>query len=254
MSDFVKIIGVTEDSYDTKTFEFHWDEKASPGQFVMVWIPGMEEIPMSLSKTGRIKSITVKAIGESTGKLHELSFGDSIRIRGPYGSGFDLKKSKKMLIIGGGVGTAAIMPAVKETSADTIIGGRTDKDIIMDDMAKKYAKNVWFSTDDGSRGFHGNTVQLMKERLSEGDYDMILACGPEIMLYYIYKECVELDLDCQLSLERHMKCGAGLCGCCVIDDMRVCKDGPVFSKEQISKMTDFGIARRDECGRLVKFR
>jgi len=252
MSDTVRVIDIVDDAHDTKTFEFQWDEKVSPGQFIMVWVPGMEEIPMSLSKTSRIKSITVKKIGKDTQKLHELRLGDPLRIRGPYGKGFDLKKSKRMLIIGGGVGTAAIIPAVKETGADTIIGARTDKDIIMDDVAAKYVKNLWIATDDGSRGFHGNVVQLMKEKVFENRYDMVLACGPEIMQFYLYKACVELGVDCQLSLERHMKCGAGVCGCCVMDDMRVCKDGPVFTKEQISKMKDFGASKRDECGRLVK--
>ena len=252
MSDSVKIIGIIDDSYDTKTFEFQWEEKATPGQFIMVWVPGMEEIPMSLSKTARIKSITVKKIGKDTQKLHDLNLGDPIRIRGPYGKGFDLRKSKKMLIIGGGVGTSCIIPAVKETGADTIIGGRTDKDIIMDDVAAKYAKNIWIATDDGSRGFRGNVVQLMREKAQENEYDMVLACGPEIMQYHLYNACVELGIDCQLSLERHMKCGVGVCGCCVMDDMCVCRDGPVFTKEQISKMKDFGTSKRDECGRLVK--
>ena len=253
MSDSVRIIDIINDSYDTKTFEFQWDEKASPGQFVMVWVPGMEEIPMSLSKTSRIKSITVKKIGKDTQKLHDLSLGDPIRIRGPYGKGFDLKKSRKMLIIGGGVGTAAIIPATKETGADTIIGAKTSKDIIMDDIAAKYVKNLWISTDDGSKGFHGNVVQLMREKIQDNSrYDMVLACGPEIMQYHLYKACVDLNVDCQLSLERHMKCGMGVCGCCVMDDMRVCRDGPVFTKEQISKMSDFGSSKRDECGRLVE--
>lgn len=252
MSDVVKIISIIEDSSDTRTFEFQLDEKALPGQFIMVWVPGMEEIPMSLSKTERIKSITVKKIGKDTERLHGLCLGESIRIRGPYGKGFDLKKSKKMLVIGGGVGTAAIIPIVKETGADTIIGARTDKDLIMEDVAKKYTKNLWISTDDGSKGFHGNAVQLMKEKVREKKYDMVLACGPEIMLYHLYNACVELGIDCQLSLERHMKCGAGVCGCCVMNDMRVCKDGPVFTKEQIAQMSDFGVSKRDECGRIVK--
>ena len=249
----MKIITIIEDSYDTKTFEFQWEEKVSPGQFIMVWVPGMEEIPMSLSKTSRIKSITTKAIGPDTKRLHELRLGDMIRLRGPYGRGFDLKKGKSVLIIGGGVGTAAIIPAVKETGADTIIGARTDKDIIMDEVAAKYTKNLWISTDDGSKGFHGNVVQLMREKVAEKEYDMVIACGPEIMLKYLHKACVELNIDCQLSLERHMKCGAGVCGCCVIDDQRACKDGPVFTRDEISAMKDFGSSKRDECGRNVKF-
>ncbi|MDR3282771.1 MAG: dihydroorotate dehydrogenase electron transfer subunit [Candidatus Methanoplasma sp.] len=252
MSDFIKIINVSEESYDTKSFEFRWDEKASPGQFIMAWVPGMEEIPMSLSRTNRIKSITVKAIGPDTRRLHELGIGDSIRIRGPYGKGFDIRKDRKTLIVGGGVGTAAVMPAIKETGADTIIGARASNDVIMDDIASKYVKNLWISTDDGSRGFHGNAVQLMKEKASSGEYDVVMACGPEIMLYHLHRACVDMGLDCQLSLERHMKCGAGVCGCCVMDDQRVCRDGPVFTRDQISAMKDFGVSKRDECGRIVR--
>ena len=254
MSDFVKILGVTEEAYDTKTFEFQLDEKASPGQFIMVWAPGMQEIPMSLSKTGRIKSITVKAIGPDTKRLHELTIGDMLRVRGPYGHGYEIDPEKKYLIIGGGVGTASILPAVKESGADTIIAARSEKDLILRDRAMKYSRNVWIATDDGSAGFHGNAVQLMREKCKENSYDCVIACGPEVMLYFTYKACEELGLDCQLSLERHMKCGAGVCGCCVMDGQRVCKDGPVFNKAQISVMKDFGNAKRDECGRLVKFR
>ncbi|MDR0524010.1 MAG: dihydroorotate dehydrogenase electron transfer subunit [Candidatus Methanoplasma sp.] len=251
MSDFVKILGATRESHDTMTFEFRWDEKASPGQFVMVWVPGMEEVPMSLSRTNRIKSITVKAIGDDTRRLHELRLGDSLRVRGPYGRGFSLKKGVETLAIGGGAGTAAIMPAVKEIGADVIIGARTEADVIMDDLASKYSKNVWISTDDGSRGFRGNAVQLMREKAAEKSYGMVLACGPEVMLRGVLGACSELGLDCQLSMERHMKCGAGLCGCCVIDGQRVCKDGPVFTGEQAARMPEFGSKRRDEAGRLV---
>ena len=74
------------------------------------------------------------------------------------------------------------------------------------------------------------------------------------MLFFLYKACEELGVDCQLSLERHMKCGAGVCGCCVMDGQRVCKDGPVFNKSQIAQLKDFGVQKRDECGRVVKFR
>ena len=197
--------------------------------------------------------ITVKAIGDATRAIHELKEGDRISLRGPFGNGFDLD-SGKMLIIGGGVGTAAIMPAVAATGADTIIAARSDRDVILEEKARKFASNVWIATDDGSKGFHGNAVQLMREKVAENDYDCILACGPEVMLYFTYKACEELDLDCQLSLERYMKCGAGVCGACMCDEHRVCKDGPVFTGEQINKMKDFGTGRRDACGTFVSYR
>ena len=254
MTDVVRIIDVVDECYDTKTFVFEWDAEVRPGQFVMVWVPGVDEIPMSVSgMDGNRKSITVKAIGEATRAIHQLKAGDRLRIRGPFGNGFDLGCGE-MLIIGGGVGTAAIMPAVKATGADTIIAARSDRDVIMDSVASGSAANLWIATDDGSRGFHGNAVQLMRERIAEKHYDCILACGPEVMLWFTYKACKELGVDCQLSLERYMKCGAGVCGCCVMDDSRVCRDGPVFTRDQLSKLTEFGKSKRDACGRIVSFR
>ena len=101
-------------------------------------------------------------------------------------------------------------------------------------------------------GFHGNAVQLMRQKLEEKKYDCVIACGPPIMLKFLYLACKELGMKCQLSLERHMKCGAGACGCCVIDGLRVCKDGPVFTGEQIALMPEFGTVRRDECGVIIR--
>jgi len=254
MSEVVTIKSITEEAYDTKTFRFDWDAEVKPGQFIMIWIPGVDEIPMSVSGISDTeKSVTVKAIGDATKKIHELKVGDRLSIRGPFGNGFDLS-SKNILIIGGGVGTAAIMPAVVQTGADTIIAARSDRDVIMDSIAGASSSNVWIATDDGSRGFHGNAVQLMKEKLALKKYDYVVACGPEVMLYFTFKACQELGQKCQLSLERYMKCGAGVCGCCVMDDQRVCKDGPVFTNEQIEKLTEFGVSKRDQCGRVVKFR
>lgn len=255
MSDVVVIDEVVEECYDTKTIVFRWDRETRPGQFVMVWVPGVDEIPMSVSGIdGDVRSITVKAIGEATRALHLLRPGDRMRIRGPYGNGFDLSTPRAPLIIGGGVGTAAVMPAVVSTGADTIIAARSDRDIILEGVAERHAGNLWIATDDGSRGFHGNAVQLMRERVAEGDYDCVLACGPEVMLWFTFKACEELGLKCQLSLERHMKCGAGLCGGCVIDEYRVCREGPVFDSERLRLLTEFGVGHRDGCGRMVKFR
>lgn len=251
MNDAVKIISIKEEAYDTKTFTFNWEKECRPGQFVMVWIPGVDEIPMSLSSTKGDKSITVKAIGDATRKLHELKKGDTLHVRGPYGNGFTVDKKKKILIVAGGVGMAAVMPLIRDTKADVVLGARTDRDLIFEDEAAKYS-NISISTDDGSEGFHGNAVQLMKQKLSENKYDMIMGCGPEIMLFYLHKACVEEKMECQLSLERHMKCGAGVCGACMMNQNRVCMDGPVFTGEQIDMMNEFGKLKRDASGLLIK--
>ena len=252
MTEYVKVISVVRENYDTKTISFRLDADAVPGQFVMVRTPDSEEIPMSLSGVGEVKSITVKDIGPSTHILHGLEPGDVIGVRGPYGNGYTLEKGKRYLVVAGGVGTASVMPAAEATGSDIIIGGRTDKDIILLERAEARAGDVWISTDDGSMGFHGNAVQLMRERLAAKQYDCVIACGPPVMLKFLYLACQELGIECQLSLERHMKCGAGVCGCCVIDGLRVCKDGPVFTGEQVSRMEEFGKVRRDECGRVIR--
>jgi len=253
MNDIVRIISCTSESHDTKTFDLAMKGKAKAGQFVMVWSPGVDEVPMSLSSVGRTKSITVKAIGDATNSLHRLKEGDMIGIRGPYGNGFSIKKNETVLVVGGGVGISAMMPIVRTTGADTVIGARNRRDIIMEDESKKYSENVWISTDDGSYGFKGNAVQLAKDVLSNGNYDIVVGCGPEVMLYHLHKLCVDMDVKCQLSLERFMKCGAGLCGSCVMDGMRVCEDGPVFNAEQITRLKEFGRIRRDPAGSKVKF-
>ncbi len=253
MSETVRIEQVIEEAYDTKTFVFEWDADVKPGQFVMLWIPGIDEIPMSVSGIdGKKKSVTVKNIGPATDAVHKLVPGDRMGLRGPYGNGFDLS-SENILIIGGGVGTAAVMPAVVQTGADVIIAARSERDVILTERAENASENVWIATDDGSVGFHGNAVQLMREKLALKKYDCVIACGPEIMLYFTYKACEELGVKCQLSLERYMKCGAGVCGCCAMDDMRICRDGPVFNNEQIALLSEFGKSKRDPCGRTVVF-
>lgn len=254
MNNVVKIIDKKKESHDTYTFDFELDVPATPGQFVMVWIPDVDEVPMSLSKTDKIKSITVKSIGEATKAIQKMKVGDYLRIRGPYGNGFDLVEKKRTLAVAGGVGAAALLPAIVDIECDTIIGARSDKEIIFDKEAAKYVKNIWISTDDGSRGYHGNAVELAKEKIISEGYDQVIGCGPEIMLYYLHKACNELGVKCQLSLERYMKCGTGVCGCCVINAERVCKDGPVFTSEQLDGLSDFGNIKRDECGRIVHLR
>jgi len=254
MSETVMLIGKTKESNDTYTMEFNWDVPATPGQFVMVWIPGIDEVPMSLSRIGKTKSITVKGIGEASNAIHKMEIGDYVRLRGPYGNGFSLEDHNNILIVAGGVGVAAVMPAIREKKCDTIIGARSADEIILDEVAKKYSKNVWISTDDGSRGFHGNAVQLAKEKMSAKKYDLVIGCGPEVMLFFLHKACKEKKVECQLSLERHMKCGAGVCGCCVMDALRVCKDGPVFNTKQLDELSDFGSRKRDTCGRVVNLR
>lgn len=240
----------TEEADGVVTLRFDWDAPASPGQFIMVWMPGVDEVPMSLSYLGDHKGITVKNVGEATKALTSLQVGDRIIVRGPYGRGYHVPKGK-ILAVGGGTGMASLLPAMERitaTSVDTAIGARTEMELLFEERSKKTSSNVRVSTDDGSKGFHGNAVQLAKEMMSATKYDMVLGCGPEKMLFFLHKLCLENGIPCQMSLERYMKCGGGLCGSCAIDGKRVCREGPVFTGEELKDMKEFGRQRRDECG------
>jgi dihydroorotate dehydrogenase electron transfer subunit len=240
----------TEEADGVVTLRFDWDAPASPGQFIMVWMPGVDVVPMSLSYLGDHKGITVKNVGEATKALTSLQVGDRIIVRGPYGRGYHVPKGK-ILAVGGGTGMASLLPAMERitaTSVDTAIGARTEMELLFEERSKKTSSNVRVSTDDGSKGFHGNAVQLAKEMMSATKYDMVLGCGPEKMLFFLHKLCLENGIPCQMSLERYMKCGGGLCGSCAIDGKRVCREGPVFTGEELKDMKEFGRQRRDECG------
>lgn len=227
----------------------------SPGQFVMVWIPGVDEVPMSLSYTGDRGGITVKEVGEATKALSSLHPGDRIGVRGPYGRGWTLPEGR-VLVVGGGVGMAPLMPAAEAVNdrsrVDIAIGARNVGEIIFEERSRKASEDVRVTTDDGSYGLKGTVVALASQMMKEKRYEMVLGCGPEVMNKYLLKACQEAGVECQLSLERLMKCGSGLCGSCVIDGLRVCADGPVFFGHEVEKMSEFGRCKRDASGHQTK--
>ncbi|HUV23825.1 MAG TPA: dihydroorotate dehydrogenase electron transfer subunit [Methanomassiliicoccales archaeon] len=246
---------VVKETEDIVTLRFRYDGHFLPGQFLMLWIPGVDEIPMSISYLGRMKGVTVKRVGEATKALCALEEGDQIGIRGPFGQGFAISE-KRTLCVGGGVGMAAVMPAVSSFKdrrlVDVAIGAPTKSELLFEDRAIGNCRQVFISTDDGSKGFHGTVVEMVKPLLASGEYQMILGCGPEMMLDALHKICLEVGVDSQLSLERFIKCGVGLCGSCAIDGIRVCADGPVFWGSELTKYYEFGKCKRDQSGRKTQ--
>ena len=257
MSDIVMIKENKKLNATTRRISFEWDVEAKPGQFIMVWAPGMEEMPISLSGVKHDKSITFKIIGKDTEFLGNLNGGDRIQVRGPFGRGYELDPNdkKKILIVGGGIGMAPLIPVMKCRSVDAVVAARTSDEIeCYIPTVTNFAMKHWISTDDGSMGFHGNAVDLVKQLVKEEQYDEIIACGPEIMLYFLHQFLNKVHIEHQMSLERYMKCGCGVCGACMIDDKRVCKDGPVFNNYEIDKLKEFGTSKRDVDGSLIVFR
>jgi len=251
------IIESKKETKDIKTFMFEYPEKIVPGQFFMIWIPGVDEIPMSVSYIKKdIKGITFKKVGEATNALFNLKEGDKIGVRGPYGNGFKIS-GKKILFIGGGTGVAMIAPAFEEAvhkniSSSAIIGVKSKSELFFEDRFKNCGAETYISTDDGSKGYKGFASDLAKELLNKEKFTSVLTCGPEIMMKKLSDICKNILF--QASLERYMKCGIGLCGqCCIGEGLRVCVEGPVFDGKTLKNVEDFGVYKRDAAGRKVRF-
>lgn len=234
-------------------------EKATPGQFVMCWIPRVDEIPLSLSKIGTNSEVTVKKVGEATAALCNKTEGHYIGIRGPYGNGFEITEGDS-LIVAGGTGMCALRPLiyrlVEKGRVQLLIGGKTKNDLLfLEEMKKLLSKNgsqLSIATEDGSLGAKGLVTDLLEDRLKKDDFDTIYTCGPELMMKKVLKVAERYDVKLQASLERLIRCGIGLCGSCSIGPYRVCRDGPVFNSEKLRGLEEFGKIKRDFSGRKVR--
>ena len=247
---------VIAENYRVRTIEIdHAMDKALPGQFVMVWMPGAGERPMSIGN-GSPLTISVADVGKVSSEICKLKEGDRISFRGPFGKPFMIpEKAKRILCIGGGYGVVPmyfLSKVARENSIDSlaIIGGRSEKDIIWEKPLFAVCKEVFITTDDGSRGKKGN-VMVEAQWLIEGKkIDAVYACGPERMMEAVAKICREHGIPCQVSVERYMKCGVGVCGSCDINGRFACIDGPVMSGAEALSLPDFGKAHRDAAGVL----
>jgi len=240
----VIITKIVEETPTTRTFFFDTSFEPEPGQFVMAWIRGVDEIPMALSYDN---AITVQKVGTATSALFELGEGDSIGIRGPFGNGFRIK-GDNILLVAGGVGAAPLSPLAEKANLQglkitTLLGAKTKEELVFRERFEAAGK-VMVATDDGTAGKHGYVTQLIDGK----DYDQVYCCGPEIMMKKVLDK-VQPEKS-QFSLHRYIKCGIGICGACCVDGLRVCKDGPVFMGDVLKK-TEFGIYRRNECGEKV---
>jgi len=253
----VKIIKIKAEAPEIKTFTFQYPGKMIAGQFFMIWIPGVDEIPMGVSYIDRdVKGITFRRVGDATKALYNLKQGDKIGVRGPYGNGFQIK-GKRILFVGGGTGIAMLAPAVekamsKNIPSDVILGVKNKDELFFEKRLKKCGSKVHVSTDDGSKGYNGFATDLAMALIITGKFTSVLTCGPEIMM----KKLLDLsdNISFQASLERYMKCGIGICGqCCVGKGLRVCKDGPVFDGKTLKKVEEFGVYKRDASGRKIRF-
>ena len=235
---------------------------AKPGQFVIVRTDDLgERIPLTIcdynTEDGTVTIVT-QEVGFSSKKINSLEVGDSfVDFAGPLGRPSDLLdlseeelKSKKILFVAGGVGTAPVYPQVKwlkehGVDADVVIGAKT-KDLFtyVDEMKK--VGNVYLCTDDGSEGFHGMVPGLMKDLIeNQGKkYDHCVIIGPMIMMKFAALATKEYNIPTMVSLNALMVDGTGMCGACRVsvggETKFTCVDGPEFDGHKV----DFDEAMR----------
>ncbi len=250
-----KILKIGKEGSDSKTYTLSLPYKGfkfAPGQYVMISLPGFGEAPISISSdVSETKNfeLTVRRSGVLTTELHKKKKSDIIGIRGPYGNAFpmDLGKGKEILIVAGGCGIEPVRPLIldavrnpKKYKKVSIFYGARDEDAMV--YAKEYAK--WKKVCDfnltldnpKSKKFRKGVVTTLFDVKKIPTDSIAYICGPPIMYKFVIEKMIKQGFDPKnifMSLERHMDCGQGVCQHCAVGPYYVCKDGPVFSYEQL---------------------
>ena len=230
-----------------------------PGQYLMVWIPRVGEIPISVAweEDCRVRLVVARR-GRVTGYMHDnIRAGDRMFVRGPFGRGFSLD-SRRPLIVAGGYGNAPLYHLARTLKSrgavTTVVLGFKNRDnaLLVEDF-KAVTDRLIVATEDGTLGIKGTAVDVAVRLLDGDSYDFVYTCGKELMMKEIVEAAMDRGLRVEASLERYIKCGIGLCGTCVLEPLglRVCRDGPVFNGEILVKLDDFGRWWHDAAGRRV---
>jgi NAD(P)H-flavin reductase len=254
-----EIVDVIEESPTIKSFvikpEHNFQFKT--GQFVELTLPGEGEAPFtpsSLPAQTEQMEITIMKAGRVTGMLHECQKGQEVGIRGPYGNGYPVDDfvGKDIYIIGGGVGLAPIrslfltlIDRIKDfKSVVCRYGAKTPADFIykntlFDSWQKIEGVDMKLTVDEGDGNWDGD-VGVVTTICNQGDVDIknavAVICGPPIMMRFATVKMLEFGFkpkDIYLSMEKNMSCGIGKCGHCMLGKYYVCKDGPVFTYDQL---------------------
>lgn len=240
-----KIAAIRPENGATRSLVLDSRLDAAPGQFVMAWLPGVDERPFSLAHADPV-TLTVAAVGPFSRALHDLAVGDRIWLRGPLGQGYTLPprgssgdgvRKSHALLLGGGYGVAPLRFLAERLlgagyAVSMIIGARSSAELLLVGAFQAMDVRLWLATEDGSAGLRGLATDAMEPALvaAPAETATVYACGPTGMLRAIAAICHTRNLPVQLSWEAHMRCGIGLCGSCEVGDgWLTCLDGPVFT-------------------------
>ena len=263
-----KLVRVKDIAPEIKMFEIeltnglkNGNSTYRPGQFAFISAFGSGEAPFGIASTvkpGGVLEFAVQRMGGVTTALHELAEGDSVGVRGPLGNFFPMGefKSKNLLVLGGGIGSAPLRPVIQEVAANrsdygdltVLMAARTPQHHLFledyPDWEKIPDSNLHLTVDEGNEDWKGE-VGLITDLLKTVDpkpRDTIaIMCGPPIMIYYadsISNCSLHWNSLTNVALEARMHCGVGKCGRCNLGEILVCVDGPVFSMDQVGEFLE----------------
>ncbi len=281
----IPIKKVIQETENVKTFVFKHDLRAKPGQFVNLWLPEVDEKPMSVAYCDSKEFwVSIFAVGPFSQAMHQLKEGDLVGVRGPYGHGFKWEKNQHLVMMAGGYGAAPLYFLTRKAvgdgcSVEFVIGARSKDHLLYTERIKELDNvELHVATDDGSEGVKGFNVVILdqliedakkgkkfkvicdgstckREEVDFAPLDCVYACGPELMMKSVAEKCAEAEIDSQVSVERYMKCGFGVCGQCCVDSSgkRMCSEGPCIPGVEALKIDEFGKYHRDAQGKIHEF-
>lgn len=225
------ILAIDEEARETRTFVLDTRLDAEPGQFLMLWIPDLDEKPFCIADSDPL-TLCVRRVGPLTDALFDHKPGDRLWFRGPFGTGFRLT-GRHTLLVGGGYGSAPLGFLCRRARAVGVrtvlaVGARTVADLLVTRNARAHADELHRATEDGTAGTRGRVTVLAERLLQDAVFDQVFACGPNAMLDAVRDLAARYGVGAQLSYERYMRCGLGICGSCEQDGLLVCRDGPVL--------------------------
>jgi NAD(P)H-flavin reductase len=250
-----RVVSKHQETPDTMTLELEPDDGVAlsfaPGQFTMLYVFGIGEVPLSISgDPARPEMVvhTVRSVGAVTEAIVGLDAGDRVGIRGPFGSGWPVKaaEGKDLLIVAGGIGLAPLRPVVYEVlarrgsfgSVSLIYGSRSPADLLYTEELHRWRGRFDFEvevtvdrSDDAWLGDVGVVTGLLPRIAFDPPGTVAMLCGPEIMMKVVANQLTPRGVspdDIYLSLERNMKCAIGLCGHCQFGPDFLCWAGPVL--------------------------
>lgn len=258
----IPIKKIIQETDDVRTFVFEYQLGAKPGQFVMLWLPGVDAKPFSVAyDDGQEFWITFFAVGPMTKQLATKKVGDLVGVIGPYGTNYQYQAGENLALVAGGYGAAPMYfvaqeAAEKNCKIDFIVGARSEKHLLFLELIEQLPNTtLHVATDDGSRGHQGYNTEVLEKILDAQPMDWLFSCGPEMMMKRVCDIGAERDVEVQISMERYMKCGFGVCGNCCVDGLGIplCKKGVVISGKTANSIPEFGKYHRDSLGQKHYF-